>query len=110
MNIVLEKDSTVSQKGQTTIPIEVRQVLGVEAGDRVTFRVDDERSVSIARADEEGEGDPVVGAFLSFLAEDIRTRPEAIRAVTPSLEARLRELTAGTHIDENDRIEGDVGL
>ena len=109
MVAVLEKASTIYKKGQTTVPIEVRHALGVGPGDSVTFRVENDGTVVVRKA---GEGeDPVISAFLEFLAEDMRQHPQAIQALTGSLEQRLRELTADTKIDrENDRILGDVGL
>jgi len=37
--------STISSKGQVTVPIEVRQRLGLKAGDRVNFVFEDGRTV-----------------------------------------------------------------
>ena len=40
-NVAYVNDAKVMPKGQVTIPIKIRRVLGVESGDRVTFIVDD---------------------------------------------------------------------
>jgi antitoxin PrlF len=37
--------STISSKGQLTIPQEIRKRLGLETGDRVEFIVEDDRTV-----------------------------------------------------------------
>lgn len=37
--------STISSKGQVTVPQQIRKRLGLEAGDRVEFVVEDERTV-----------------------------------------------------------------
>ncbi|MGA3370596.1 MAG: AbrB/MazE/SpoVT family DNA-binding domain-containing protein [Terracidiphilus sp.] len=37
--------STISSKGQVTVPIEVRHRLGLKAGDRVEFHFEDDRTV-----------------------------------------------------------------
>ena len=37
MGIALEKISTITAKGQTTIPKAVRQALGVDFGGRIAF-------------------------------------------------------------------------
>jgi AbrB family looped-hinge helix DNA binding protein len=37
--------STVTSKGQITIPRDVRKVLGIESGDKVRFNVDDKGRV-----------------------------------------------------------------
>lgn len=58
--------STVSSKGQITIPQEVRQRLGIHEGDRVIFEVESGRTV--LRPVREGQ-DPFVawaGAFPAF--------------------------------------------
>lgn len=41
--------STVTSKGQATIPAEVRRLLKLSVGDRIAFRVEDGR-VELARA------------------------------------------------------------
>jgi AbrB family looped-hinge helix DNA binding protein len=50
MAISLEEISTITAKGQTTIPKAVRQALGVDYGGRIAFRVSD-GGVTICRAD-----------------------------------------------------------
>ncbi len=42
--------STVSSKGQVTLPSELRRFLDIKAGDKIVFSVDDEGSVRIRRA------------------------------------------------------------
>jgi antitoxin PrlF len=37
--------STISSKGQVTVPQEIRKRLGLQTGDRVEFVVEDERTV-----------------------------------------------------------------
>lgn len=110
MVAVLEKASTIYKKGQTTLPVEVRNALGVSPGDSVTFRVEGDGTVIVCKS-EERDDDPAIASFLEFLANDIQHRPEAIQPLTADLEQRLRELTAETQVDrENDEIVGDVGL
>src|SRR5690606_35237733 len=62
MAMTLEEFSTITAKGQTTIPKSVRQALGVDYGGKIAFRVD-EHGVSVRRADVEHE-DPVIDSFL----------------------------------------------
>ena len=100
--------STITAKGQTTVPKAVRQALGVASGDRIAFRVD-ERGVTVQRAGG-GEEDPALGPFLDFLARDIEQRPDRLKALTPALAARIAELTRGTKIDLDAPIEGEVSL
>ncbi len=39
--------STVTSKGQVTIPVEVRKLLGIERGDKLTFVIEDGGSIRI---------------------------------------------------------------
>ncbi len=108
MATVLEEVSTITAKGQTTIPKSVRQALGVDYGGKIAFRVD-ERGVSVHRADTETD-DPAIARFLDFLARDIHRRPEAIKALSPALAARIAALTKGMDIDPGEEIKGKVAL
>ncbi len=107
MGIALEEISTITAKGQTTIPKSVRQALGVDFGGRVAFRVSD-GGVTISRADE--REDPAIETFLGFLAADIKARPESVRALSPDLAARIAALTVDVPVNLDDEIDGDVAL
>ena len=108
MPTVLERDATITEKGQTTVPKPVRDALGVGPGDRIRFRVD-EHGVSVHRA-EDGEDDPAMASFLAFLARDIERRPEGISALTPALAQRIAELVEGVELDPGEDIEGEIAL
>lgn len=107
MAVRLEEISTITAKGQTTVPKAVRQALGVDYGGRIAFRVDG-RGVTLARV--EDSEDPAIDRFLVFLADDIKTRPEAVKALSPDLAARIAALTAGVSDDLDAEIVGDVAL
>ncbi|GLS99724.1 AbrB family transcriptional regulator [Sphingobium jiangsuense] len=108
MPALLEEISTITAKGQTTVPKSVRQALGVDYGGRIAFRVD-ERGVTVHRADAEND-DPAIDSFLAFLATDIRRRPEALAALSPALAERIIGLTKGIAVDLDAPIDGDVEL
>jgi antitoxin PrlF len=102
--VTLEEISTITAKGQTTVPKAVRQALGVDYGGRIAFRVDG-RGVTLARA--EPQEDPAIDRFL---ADDLKARPEAVKALSPDLAARIAALTAGVAVDLDAEIVGDVSL
>ena len=52
MTALVQEYSTITAKGQTTVPKAVRQALGVEFGDKIAFLVD-EHGVSLRRVDTE---------------------------------------------------------
>jgi len=108
MSAMLEEISTITAKGQTTVPKSVRTALGVDYGGKIAFRVD-ERGVSVHRAEVDND-DPAIDRFLAFLADDITRRPEAVTALTPALVERLAALTEGVKVDFEAPIDGDVDL
>jgi antitoxin PrlF len=108
MATILEEISTITAKGQTTVPKAVRQALGVDTGDRIAFRVD-QRGVSVSRVENEDD-DPAIERFLAFLAKDIERHPDAIEALTPELRERVSALTKGMTADLDAPIQGDVDL
>ncbi|MGT2440643.1 type II toxin-antitoxin system PrlF family antitoxin [Bradyrhizobium betae] len=103
-----EEFSTVSSKGQTTVPKLVRQALGLNEGDQIAFRVD-ETGVTLRRA-EETRNDPAIASFLSFLSKDIQAHPEKLQALPLSLAAHIARLTKDVEVDTDADIDGDVAL
>jgi antitoxin PrlF len=106
--LLLEEYSTITSKGQTTVPKSVRQALGVDAGDQIAFRMD-AAGVSVHRVDERRE-DPAIGAFLQFLAKDIQDHPAQMQQFSPELLARASALVEGIEVDLDAPIEGEVAI
>lgn len=108
MAVFLEETSTITSKGQTTVPKSVRMALGVDYGGKIAFRVD-EHGITVRRAEADND-DPAINPFLDFLAHDLKRRPEAVAALSPALAERLAELTEGVKVDLDAPIDGDVDL
>jgi antitoxin PrlF len=106
--VLLEEYSTVTAKGQTTIPKSVRQALGVEAGDQIAFRLG-AGGVTVHRVDDQ-PSDPAVGAFLKFLAKDLKDNPVRFRELTPEMVSRVSALVDGVETDPDASIDGKVAL
>lgn len=60
------KSSTVSSKGQVTIPQEVRVRLGLKVGDRVEFVVEDDKTVLRPMRTAENPFRRYLGAYPAF--------------------------------------------
>jgi antitoxin PrlF len=105
---IIEERSTITAKGQTTVPKAIRQVLGVKEGDEIAFRVEGQR-VTVVPVGAPHE-DLVVGKFLSFLAKDIEKRPEALKSLSKDFAARMEALVKGAKVDLDAPIDGDVDL
>ncbi len=106
--VVIEEFSTITAKGQTTVPKPVRQALGVNEGDQIAFRVD-EKGVTVRRVDA-AHDDPAIASFLAFLARDIQKNPANLKGLSPDLAKRIATLAEGVEVDLDAPIEGDVDL
>ncbi len=110
MAVLLKEESTITAKGQTTVPKAVRQALGVDYGGRIAFLVDDQQRIYVEKAVDE-ESDPVVDRFLTFLAQDMTKHPgTSIVALSPTLRDRIAALTEDMDVDPDAEIDGDVAL
>jgi antitoxin PrlF len=103
----LEEVSTITAKGQTTVPKSVRRALGLSAGDAMAFRIEKGR-VSVRKARSE-HVDPALGAFLALLEKDIAAGRN-LRALPADLVAAMRRALKGAKVDLEEPIEGDVEL
>jgi antitoxin PrlF len=102
-----EEISTLTDKGQTTVPKSVRKALGLIAGDKIAFHVG-ESGVSLRRAAD--NSDPAIESFLAFLARELERHPENLKAFPPEMKKRLVGLVQGVAVDLESTIEGDVDL
>lgn len=106
---ILRKISTITDKGQTTVPKPVREALGICAGDRIAFVIDENRRVVMERVDD-NEEDPVIEGFLDLLARDMERNPaSSILSMPEPLRRRMAALRGG-EIDLEAPIDGDVDL
>jgi AbrB family looped-hinge helix DNA binding protein len=76
--------STISSKGQVTVPIEVRRRLGLKEGDRVEFVFENGRTVLRPARMEGDPFTPYLGAFPAFSSrEEINAFYRDLREDTP---------------------------
>ena len=69
MAAIIEQTSTITAKGQTTVPKAVRQALGVDYGGKMAYRIEEGR---VTVHDPEAEHhDPTLAAFLGLIEKDI---------------------------------------
>jgi antitoxin PrlF len=54
--------------------------------------------------------DPVMGAFLSFLGEDITRTPARVKPLEATRIKEARELTTGVTVDDSETLPDDIGL
>jgi antitoxin PrlF len=64
----------------------------------------------IGGATADADGDPVMAAFLSFLAADIARAPERIAPIAATRIEEARELTEGVEVRDDEVLPDDVTL
>src|SRR5690554_1879365 len=104
---VLLLESTVTSRGQTTIPSPIRKALGLATADKIRFILSGDNTVTLTRATLQPESDPIVDHFLAFLERDALDHPGHIQAVTPEVVARARSLVEGVQVDLDARLNDD---
>ncbi|MFT6155855.1 MAG: antitoxin PrlF [Neolewinella sp.] len=101
MSEILSAEATLTDRYQNTVPAAVRKALHLAKGDKVRYAVSDTGEVTLSRADSE-PADPIIGQFLSFLANDMQKHPDRLQAVTPALRDRIDALVGDMDVDLNE--------
>lgn len=97
MAATFELESSLTDRYQTTVPEGVRRALKLGKRDRIRYLVQSNGSVVLQRADD--TADPVLGAFLDFLARDIATHPRHVRAIDAGLAKRMRAMVKDVDVN-----------
>jgi len=99
MPAILELESTLTARYQTTVPDAVRRALRLGKRDKIRYVVRADGGVVLTRAPAANEDDPALDAFLSFLARDIKTSPARVRGLDARFVKRIRSLVKDVKID-----------
>ncbi len=97
MNAILEADSTLTDRYQTTVPEPVRRALGLQKRDSIHYEVLADGQVRLSRAAQH-KSDPVVVSFLALLDKDLVRGGSVTRANT-DLVTSIQRLVNGVDID-----------
>jgi len=107
MPATLEVESTLTDRYQTTVPETVRRALRLGKRDKIHYSIRPNGEVVLTRAEASEADDPVLGQFLGFLARDIASHPERLRAVDAGLVQRLQSLVSGIEVDLDAALTAD---
>jgi antitoxin PrlF len=103
----LDVESTLTDRYQTTVPETVRRALRLGKRDKIHYSIRPSGEVVLTRAEASEGDDPVLGQFLGFLARDIASHPERLRAVDAGLVQRLQSLVGGIEVDPDAALSAD---
>ncbi len=107
MPALLEAESTLTDRYQTTVPETVRRALGLSKRDKIHYTIRSDGEVVLTRAELSEAEDAALGAFLGFLARDITEHPEHLHAVDAALVQRIRSLAGGIEVDLDAPLSAD---
>ena len=106
MASVLEVESTLTDRYQTTVPEPVRRALSLGKRDKIHYTIRPGGEVVLTRA-KVSEDVPVLGQFLGFLARDIASHPERLQTVDAQFLHRIQSLVGGIDVDLSAALSGD---
>lgn len=101
MPAILEAQSSLTERYQTTVPESVRRRLKLGKRDKILYTIRPDGDVVLSRALPAEDQDPVLGQFLDFLARDMANNPQHLQPLDASLLERIRVLTEGVEVDLN---------
>lgn len=101
----IEEISTITSKGQTTVPKTVRERLGLDSGSTVRWVV---RKGEVVLQPAGVNKDPAIGAFLELLARDVAAGK--VRTLPLDLVDRARALVKGVRVDPDASFDDAVPL
>ena len=107
MAATLEVESTLTDRYQTTVPETVRRALQLGKRDKIHYTIRPGGEVVLSRARPMEEDDPVLGQFLGFLARDMASHPERLKAIDAALVQRVQALTSGVEVDLDAALSSD---
>jgi antitoxin PrlF len=107
MPAVIDAKSTLTVRYQTTVPPAVRQALKLVPRDKVLYSIQPDGTVILARANSQGDSDPIVDSFLQVLAQDMTANPRRLKPIDAGLVRRIRSLTKGVKVDLDAPLAGD---
>lgn len=108
MPVLLEADSALTDRYQTTVPEPVRRALKLGKRDRLHYVIRDNGEVVLSRAVADNESqDPALAPFLTLLAQDMAANPQRLQALGPDLVQRVQELVGGLDVDLDQPLSSD---
>lgn len=107
MPATLEVESTLTDRYQTTVPEIVRRALRLGKRDKLHYVIRPNGEVVLTRGAAAEGNDPVLGQFLSFLAQDLADHPERLQTIDAELARRIQSLVGHVEVDLDRALSAD---
>lgn len=105
---LLQTESTLTDRYQTTVPDTVRKALHLGKRDKILYTVQSDGHVLMTRA--EDPEDPAITAFLNFIAKDIQNNPGNLTAINKNLITRIQSLITNVEVNLDESLAEDDDL
>ena len=93
-------ESGLTDRYQTTVPLPVRQALGLGKRDRIRYALRANGEVVLQRVSPDSvDDDPALAPFLALLQQDIAGAPERLQPITSDLVQRMQTLVGNLDVD-----------
>jgi len=99
MPAILEAQSSLTERYQTTVPEPIRRRLKLGKRDKILYTIRPDGDVVLSRALPAQGQDPVMERFLDFLARDMANNPQHLQPLDAGLLERIQALTEKVEID-----------
>lgn len=99
MPTIIEVESSLTDRYQTTVPETVRDVLKLGKRDKIHYTIRSSGEVVLTRANGAEGDDPLLDQFLSFLSSDIAKHPERLQSLDAGLAKRLQLLVGDSAVN-----------
>lgn len=107
MPAIMQLESTLTDRYQTTVPESVRRALRLGKRDRIHYTIRPNGEVVLTRAVTGDGDDPALAPFLGFLARDITEHPGRLHALDPGLAQRIKFLVGAAEFDLDAPLSAD---
>jgi antitoxin PrlF len=107
MTAMLEAESSLTDRYQTTVPEPVRRALRLGKRDKIHYAIRPDGDVVLTRVEQAESDDPVLGDFLHFLARDMASHPQRLVALDAGLVQRIQSLVGGVEMDLSAPLSAD---
>jgi antitoxin PrlF len=107
MAAILEVESTLTDRYQTTVPETVRRALRLGKRDKIHYTIRPGGEVVLTRVEALEVDDPILGQFLGFLARDISSHPQRLQSVDSHFLQRIQSLVGGIEVDLDAALPAD---
>ena len=95
---MLQAESTLTDRYQTTVPDVVRKALGLSKRDKICYLIQTDGTVTIIRS-EDSKDDPILTKFLNFLAQDMEHNPQHLQPISTETLQHVQSLVGEVDID-----------